>query len=169
MFQERMHSALRLLSRNTSSGFLTLSDFVPVTRGDGDQQLQSVQDVLSVLNPLGRSTDEIILLQQELPNTIPTLSLLMPRQFAMPLYTHRDQLVLLALRPTYTRKQMCTSFTTASHKLCNALASVAPRVCTFPIHSEGLSPFVVSGSETNWGWRGFPVYHCQSHSENRDP
>ena len=77
--------------------------FVPVTRGNGDQQLQSVRDVLSVLHPLGRPPDEDVLLQQ-LPNTIPptqySLSPLIPWQFAMLFYTQRDQQVLLALVPT---------------------------------------------------------------------
>ena len=142
MMQGRVQNALRYLSRNTSGDVISLDDLVPVASSNGETELHSTRNIPQEKHPPGKPPKESSLLTDttEMVNPILFDNLNADAIHRAALHTHG------AAGPSgadaHAWRRLCSSFKTASHALCSALAAVGRRLCTTPVHPEGLSAFV---------------------------
>ena len=145
MLQGKVKAALRLLSHSENKGVLSLDDLIPVEgRQNGDAVQQTTRDILLEKHPKGKPAPDGALVDTSSTNHCHDSIIFEQitgeaiRQAA--LHTHG------AAGPSgvdaYAWRRFCSSFQGASIDLCNALATVAKRLCTVNVHPDGLDAFV---------------------------
>ena len=141
MFRGKTNAALQLLSEQGKGGILRVDDLID----QGDHVQKSVLDILRSKHPPA---------QPVLPSALIDGN-------ADPPVVHPvvfDRITAACIRRAALRtkgaagpsgldahcwRRLCTSFKTASHDLCHALALLAKRLCTNFVDPKGISPFLV--------------------------
>ena len=146
MSEGKVSMALRLLTKNSKGGVLSLDSMIPCgVDSSGEPVLRTARDDLLEKHPIGKPANTTTLLNPPSQATCydPILfeSLTGDVVKWASLHTHG------AAGPSgvdaYAWRRMCTSFKEASAGLCKALASVASRLCTSLIKEPAvLMPFV---------------------------
>ena len=146
MMEGKVQGALRYLSRKTTGGVLKLDELIPVTTSTGDTGLRSTYDILCEKHPAGKPPSLECLLSPS-PDVSSVHTILFDNLNA-------DSILQAALHTqgsagpsgldAYAWRRMCSSFKTASHNLCKALAAVGRRICTSPVNPAGLEALVAS-------------------------
>ena len=139
MAKGKVKNALRLLDRSHSGGVLDLNDLIPES---GNAECRSVRDVLVDKHPASVPPSSSSLLQDEPEDVNPIIydNLTADSILNAAMKTHGA--AGLSGLDAYSWRRMCSSFKSASHDLCKALAAVARRICSVSIHPEDLSAFV---------------------------
>ena len=140
MFQGKTNAALRQLSQQGMSGTLRTDDMIDL----GDDEQKSVMDILKSKHPPAQPASP-----DALPQGITDPPDLPPVVF--------DQITASSIRCAALRtkgaagpsgidahgwRRLCTSFKSASHDLCHALAAIAKRLCTTFVAPEGIAPLL---------------------------
>ena len=133
----KVQGALRYLSRNTSGGVLKLDDLIPMTADNGESCSHSTFNILKEKHPPGKSP------APEHPSSEPSLvhailfdNLNADTILQAALHTHGS--AGPAGLDAHAWKRMCSSFKSASHDLCKALAAVGRQICKTHLHPDGL-------------------------------
>lgn len=140
MLQGKINAALQLLSEQGRGGVLRADDVIDV----GDHGQKTVLDVLKSKHPQAQ----------------PVSSAALPQGNAAPPEVHPvvyDQITAACIRraalctkgaagpsslDAHCWRRLCTSFKSASHDLCHALALLARRLCSTLVDPKGISPFL---------------------------
>ena len=129
MMQGKVQNALRYLSREAT--------------GNGNQpHMCTTHDILHDKHPPGASQVESFILR-DAPNPVNSivfdnLNTDTTHQAAL----HTYVVAGLSGLDAYAWRRLCSSFGSASHNLCSALAAVGRHICTTFLRPEGLSAFV---------------------------
>ncbi len=142
MVQGKTKAALWLISEQCTSGVLRLDSTIPSSSADAEPQ--TVREVLISKHPPGRpaSPDSIHLRDSDPPTVHPVLFECID---AAPIRTaalRTDGAAGPSCIDAHGWRRICTSFHTASHDLCHALALLAKRLCTDYVDPKGLAPLV---------------------------
>jgi hypothetical protein len=145
MFQGKINAALQLLSVQGKGGILRSDDMVDI----GYHIQKSVLDIL----------------KSKHPHAQPVLPTALPHGNAVPPEVHPavfDQITAACIRRAALRtkgaagpsgldahcwRRLCTSFKSASHDLCHALALLARQLCSTLVDPKGISPFLACRSD----------------------
>ena len=140
MFQGKINAALKLLSAQGKGGILRTDDVVDI----GYYVQKSVLDIL----------------KSKHPHAQPVSPAALPHGSAVPPEVHPvvfDQITAACIRraaihtkgaagpfslDAHCWRQLCTSFKSASHDLCHALALLARQLCSTLVDPKGISPFL---------------------------
>ena len=140
LFQGKTNAALQLLSEQGKGGVLRVDDLVDL----GDHVQKPVLDILRSKHPHAQSVS---------PAALPEGSTDPPEVHPVVF----DQITGASIRCAALRtkgaagpsgidahgwRRLCTSFKSASHDLCHALALLARRLCTTFVDPKGISPFL---------------------------
>ena len=142
MEKGRVKNALRLLSNESSGGVLGLDDLVPVYNNNGEIQQRTTHDLLIDKHPMGKPASVSSLLSTPADTINPIVFDQLNADLILQAAMHTQGAAGLSGLDAYAWRRLCSSFKTASHDLCNALAAVARRICSSHIHPEDLSAFV---------------------------
>ena len=142
MLEGKVKSALRYVTDNVKGGVLSLDNTVTVKGDNGQQEPKSVLDILHSKHPEGRSPTEGSLLAGPVEHVDPIIFEALDGKLI------RDA----ALRTTGAAgpsgvdadgwRRICVSFHGASNDLCEALASLARRLCTNYVDPTGIEALV---------------------------
>ena len=159
--QGKVQNTLRHLSRKTSGGVLSLE---PEANGNGNgnqTHMRTTQDVLHDKHPPGASPVKGSLLRDAPEPVNPIVFDNLNADAIHQAALHTNGAAGLSGLDAYAWRRLCSSFGSASHNLCSALAAVGRRICTTLVHPEGLSAFVACRlipldncpRETHRSWR----------------
>ena len=137
-----MRSALEYLSRHSTRGILSLDDMILTGSED---ELRSTRDILKEKHPPGRCPEPSSLLSNTTNcnpfNSIMFESLNADIIHSAAMYTQGSAGLSSGL-DSFAWRRLCSSFGSASHNLCAALAAVGRRLCTSLVNPESISAFV---------------------------
>ena len=163
MMQGKVQNTVRHLSRKTSGGVLSLE---PEANGNGNgngnqTHMRTTQDVLHDKHPPGASPVKGSLLRDAPEPVNPIVFDNLNADAIHQAALHTNGAAGLSGLDAYAWRRLCSSFGSASHNLCSALAAVGRRICTTLVHPEGLSAFVACRlipldncpRETHRSWR----------------
>ena len=128
MFEGKINAALQLLSKGGKSGILGPDDMIDL----GDKGPTSVRDVFRSKHLAAQSVSPTALLEgnADPPVVLPVVF----DQITANSIRHASLRTKGAAGPsgidTHGWRRLCTSFKTASHDLCRALAAIVKRLCT---------------------------------------
>ena len=128
---------LRYLSRDESGGVLGLNDITPKSQG------LTTRDVLRDKHPPGKPPCPDSLLPDSCESINPIIYSSLDAECILRAALHTQGAAGLSGLDAFAWRRMCSSFKSASHDLCHALAGAGLRICTSNIHSDDLSAFVV--------------------------
>ncbi len=136
MAQGKVRSALRYLSHEQNGGVLCLDDTIPETHG------LTTRDVLKDKHPIGTpaSPESLLARTPEVNNPIIYCNLDAECILNAALHTHGA--AGLSGLDAFAWRRLCSSFKSASHDLCFALAAVGRNICISNIYPNNLSAFV---------------------------
>ena len=136
MAQGKVRSALSLLSREQSGGVLGLDDIIPQSQG------LTTRDVLRDKHPPGKPACPESLLPDSSEDVNPIIYSDLDAECILHAALRTQGAAGLSGLDAYAWRRLCSSFKSASHDLCHALAAVGRRICTSNIHPDDLSAFV---------------------------
>ena len=141
MEQGKVRSALQYLSRHSTGGILSLDDMIPT---GSDDELRSTRDILKEKHPPGRCPEPSSLLSNT-TNCDPFNSIMFESLNADIIHSaamNTQGSAGLSGLDSFAWRRLCSSFGSASHDLCAALAAVGRRLCTSLVNPESISAFV---------------------------
>ena len=136
MAQGKVKSALNYLSRDKSSGCLGLDDVIPESNG------MTTRDVLRNKHPPGKPAHSEYLLPDNSESVNPIVYNNLDAECILQAALRTNGAAGLSGLDAYAWRRLCSSFHSASHELCDALAAVGRRICSSNIHPNDLSAFV---------------------------
>ena len=142
MEKGKVKNALRYLSSDHTGGILRMEDSVPVTNRNGDVIECSIQDVLVEKHPNGKPASPSALLSFTQSHVNPILFDQLNGELILKAAMRIQGAPGLSGMDAYAWKRICSSFKSASHDLCHAMAAVARRICCSPIYPDDMSAFV---------------------------
>ena len=143
MFEGKVHAALRYISRDDKGGILSLDDRVPINGANNQPSYQTTRSILMDKHPAGRSAHSDILLPPEADSSHDSIIFeqITGEAIKQAAFRTRGAAVPSGV-DAHLRRRLCSSFKRASNDLCSALAAVARRLCSTPVHPDGLFAFV---------------------------
>ena len=142
IIQGKVQNALRFISRNTSCGVLKLDDLIPEPLSNGETELRSTRDILLDKHPSGKAPAACSLLIDDPEPINPIMFDSLDADAIHQAALHTNGAAGPSGLDAHAWRRLCSSFKSASHNLCSALASVARRITTTYVNPNGLSAFV---------------------------
>ena len=136
MAQGKVWSALSYLSCDQSGGVLGLDDIIPQSQG------LTTRDVLRDKHPPGKPACPESLLPDSSETVNPIIYSNLDAECILQAALHTQGAAGLSGLDAYAWRRLCSSFKSASHDLCHALAAVGRRICSSNVHPDDLSAFV---------------------------
>ena len=136
MAQGKVRNALSYLSRDQSGGVLGLDDIIPQSQG------LTTRDVLRDKHPPGKPACPESLLPDSSETVNPIIYSNLDAECILQAALHTQGAAGLSGLDAYAWRRLCSSFKSASHDLCHALAAVGRRICSSNVHPDDLSAFV---------------------------
>ena len=136
MAQGKVRSALSYLSREQNGGVLGLDDIIPQTHG------LTTRDILRDKHPTGNPACPESLLADTPEAINPIIYCNLDAECILSAALHTQGAAGLSGLDAYAWRRLCSSFKSASHDICHALAAVGRRICSSNIHPDNLSAFV---------------------------
>ena len=132
----KIRSALSYISHEQTGGVLSLDDIIPESQG------LTTRDVLRDKHPIGKPACPEALLS-DIPETVnPIIYSNLDAECILNSALHTQGATGLSGLDAHVWRRLRSSFKSASHDLCHALAAMGQRICTSTIHSDDLSAFV---------------------------
>jgi hypothetical protein len=142
MLQGKVQNALNFLSRKTNGGVLRMDDLIPDSLNDGESVMKSTRDILEEKHPTGKTANPCTLLPGEPEKANPIIFESLDANAIKQAALRTNGAAGPSGLDAYAWRRLCTSFKSASHDLCVALASVGHRIATTCVHPDGITAFV---------------------------